>query len=492
MSFEPWHAVSAEAAAHTHNAETSPGTTRGRRRLGGLGAAVLLASSLVFAQTGPAAAQPATGGCSDPSGSDGFQRADPAAEGIDPAALRDAMDFGKIKGAYAIQVYRHGCLVGDDTRTGNLPLPLASASKGVASVAVGRAITMGYFGLDDPLGKFFPTADADHAALTVRQILNQTTGLRFTWASDFAGIATDEVTKTLQDPFAFTPGTTFQYAQAALVLLPKIVEITTGSDFQDFVQRELMAPLGIDRDHWVWLRDRSGNTAVNGGLAMRADDLARLGGLMLRNGRWGERRLIDPDYIRQAQQPTTANGGYGFLFWLNAGDSYKTATVPTAQVFEHPMFPGAPRDLYSFVGALGQFVAIIPSRDMVIVRLGVPAGIDPNNVQTSLAAESNPDNKEFLRRVTAAITDVLAEPYDEPYHYNDNFGPLVADLDDLAFWTDPVNVAEILFGVGPYASGTCNVLWCNGKAVSQDVHAEFLDVFGQITGAVQGLGHGQR
>ncbi|AYF78429.1 class C beta-lactamase-related serine hydrolase [Nocardia yunnanensis] len=476
----------------TSKSGASPGTTHGRHRLGGLGAAVLLASSLVFAQTGTAAAQPATGVCSDPSGSDGFQRADPAAAGIDPAALGDAMDFGKSKGAYAIQIYRHGCLVGDDTRTGNLPLPLASASKGVASVAVGRAITMGYFELDDPLGKFFPTADADHAALTVRQILNQTTGLRFTWSSDIAGIATDEVTKTLRDPLAFTPGTTFQYAQAALVLLPKIVEITTGSDFQDFVQRELMAPLGIDRDHWVWLRDRSGNTTVNGGLAMRADDLARLGQLMLRNGRWGERRLIDPDYIRQAQQPTSANGGYGFLFWLNAGDSYKTATVPSAKVFDHPMFPGTPRDLYSFVGALGQFVAIIPSRDMVIVRLGVPASIDPGNVQTSLAAESNPDNKEFLRRVTAAITDVPAEPYDEPYHYNDNFGPLVSNLDDLAFWTDPANVTDILLGVGPYASDNCNVLWCNGKAVPQDLYAEFLDVSGQVTATIQGLDHGQR
>ncbi|MEV6071441.1 hypothetical protein AB0L82_33255 [Nocardia sp. NPDC052001] len=242
----------------------------------------------------------------------------------------------------------------------------------------------------------------------------------------------------------------------------------------------------------MWLRDRSGNTAVNGGLAMRADDLARLGQLMLQTGRWGERQLVDGDYIRQAQQPTEANGGYGFLFWLNAGDSYKTATVPTAKVFQHAMFPGAPRDMYAFVGALGQFVAVVPSRDMVIVRMGIPAGIDLNNVQTSLAAESNPDNKEFLRRVTAAVTDLPAEPNDDPYRYGDTFGPVVSNLDDLAFWTDPAGLSQVLFGVGPYASSNCNLLWCNGKAVPQDIFATMLDSTGQIGAALRGLNHGQR
>lgn len=450
----------------------------------------LVAAALVCPQAKGAPAAELS--CAEPAAGQTAQRADPAAAGVDPAALDAALNFGSAKGAFAMQVYRHGCLIGDRTGTGNLPMPLASSSKGVASVAVGRAITLGYFGLDDPLGKFFPQADAAHAALTVRQVLNQTTGLRFTWAADIAGIATDEVSQTLQTPFEFAPGTTFQYAQAVLVLLPKIVEIATGLDFQDFVQREVMQPLGIARDQWVWLRDRSGNTAVNGGLAMRADDLARLALLMLHEGRWGTTQLIDPDYIRQARQPTEANGGYGFLFWLNAGDSYKTATVPTAKVFEHPMFPGAPRDLYAFVGALGQFAVMIPSRDMVIVRLGIPGGIDTGNVQTSLAAESNPDNKEFLRRVVASVADHPAEPFDDPYRYGDHFGPIISDLDDLAFWIDPEHLAQILLGAGPYAPSNCNVAWCNGKILPQDIFAAMLDSTGQLVAALLGLGHGPR
>ncbi|WP_405490020.1 serine hydrolase domain-containing protein [Nocardia sp. NBC_00511] len=454
--------------------------------------AAITAAALVSPCTPVALADPAADRCAEPTGADAFGRSTPEATGVDSTALSDAIDFGSRTGGFSIQVYRHGCLIGDRTGTGNIPYPLASASKGVASVAIGRAISMGYFGLDDPLGKFFPQADPAHAALTVRQVLTQTTGLRFTWAGDGAAIATDEVLQSLESPVAFAPGTTFQYAQAALVLLPKIVEITTGLDFQDFVQRELMSPLGIDRDHWVWLRDRSGNTAINGGLAMRADDVARLGQLMLDNGRWGDRQLVDADYIQQAQQGTPGNPGYGFLFWLNSGDSYKTATVPVAKVFDHAMFPGAPRDLYSFVGALGQFIAVVPSRDMVIVRLGVPSHIDPANLQTSLAAETNPDNKEFLRRVTAAVADVPAEPADNPYNYDNSLGPVIGSLDDLAFWLDPVNVTEILLGVGPYAAGDCNLVWCHGKLVPQDIFGALLDSGGQIGAALAALNSGQR
>ncbi|MGV9411517.1 serine hydrolase domain-containing protein [Nocardia sp. NPDC003693] len=432
-----------------------------------------------------------SGACAAPGAGQEFVRAAPESLGVDPARLADALSFGAQRGGFAIQVYRHGCLISDhalnDALAAVTPTPLASSSKGVAAVAIGRAITLGAFALDDPLAKFFPEADADHGALTVRQVLNQTTGLRFSWGTDIAALATDEVADALNRPFDFEPGTTFQYSQSVLALLPRIVEITTGQDFQDFVQQQVMAPLGIARDHWIWLRDRHGNTAVNGGLAMRADEFARLGQLLLQQGTWRGQRLIDESYIREATTPTAANGGYGFLFWLNAGDSYKTATVPVAKVFPHAMFPGAPRDLYSFVGALGQFAAIVPSLDMVIVRTGIPGSIDLANVQTSLAAESNRDNKEFLRRVTAAVTDVPAAPYDDPYRYDDSFGPLIGSFDDLRAWADPAAIAAVLLGYGPGSVPDCTLIVCDGRPLTADLAAQLHDTLGQVTGAVLAL-----
>ncbi|MFI6214530.1 serine hydrolase domain-containing protein [Nocardia brasiliensis] len=458
--------------------------------------AVLVAAAALYAA--PAAvAQPAertpTGepGCAEPAAGQFFERREPAAAGMDPAAVHDALEFATRAGGYAVQIYRHGCLIGDRTPTGNMPLPLASATKGVAALVVGRAITMGYFGVDDPLGIFFPQADPAHAALTVRQVLNQNTGLHFSWPADIAGLYTDAAAQSLALPFEHEPGTTFQYAQNVIALLVRIVETTTGSDFQDFAQRELLGPLGIDRANWVWLRDRSGNTAINGGLAMRPNDLGRLGRLLVQDGRWREQQLLDPGYLRQARTPSSTNAGYGFLLWLNAGDTYRGTEVPTANTYDHPIFPGSPRDLYTLEGALGQFVTVVPSRDLVIVRLGVPTRLDLSNPVALLTGSGNPDNKEVFRRVTTAVDDIADEPYDDPYRYPNQ--PLhLRGFDDLTKLADPVTAATILLGVGPYAATGCNVLWCNGKPVPVDVFRLVLDVGGQVAAAIGGLGNTPR
>ncbi|MGW4248078.1 serine hydrolase domain-containing protein [Nocardia sp. NPDC004722] len=438
-----------------------------------------------------ATAAPGARSCAEPVPGQPLPRANPEDVGMDSAKVADALDFGTRAGGVAVQIYRHGCLIGDRTPSGNLPLPLASATKGVTAAIVGRAVTLGYFGVDDPLSTFFPQADAAHANLTVRQVLTQTTGLHFSWPADIAGLYTDSALQTLAEPADYPPDSTFQYAQNVIALLPKIIERTTGSDFQDFAQREVFGPLGIARGDWIWLRDRSGITAVNGGLAMRPDDLARLGRLMLQRGRWGDRQLIDPGYIGQATTGTAANPGYGFLTWLNSGDTYKGTEVPTAVGYDRPQFPGSPRDLYSFEGALGQFVTVVPSRDLVIIRMGIPLRVDLGNPVGMLTGSGNPDNKELYERLTAAVTDLPAEPYVDPYSLPNPPMP-VRDLDDVGKLIDPVTAANILLGVGPYASTACNILWCDGRPVPADVFRLVLDVGGQLAGVVTALGNTPR
>lgn len=455
--------------------------------------AALVMATFAAAPAGaaPTADQPAV--CAEPAPGQLAAREDPEVLGIDAAALAEALDFGQTKGAATTQVYRHGCLAGDRTGTGNLPIPLASTTKGVASVAVGRAITMGLFTLDDPLRKFFPQADDAHGALTVRQILTQTTGLHFSWPAEGAGIGTDQILQTLSTPIDFPAGTKFQYAQNTLALLPKIIEITARSDFQDFVQREVFGPVGISRDSWVWLRDRSGNTVVSGGLAMRADDLARLGRLMLQNGSWNGREIVDPDYVRDAAQPTDANGGYGFLLWTNVGDTHwPSFSGRSVRRIDHPILPGSPRDTYAFSGALGQLIVVVPSRDMVIVRQGIPVSIDPNNLGANLVGTGNPDNQELIRKITASVRDLPPAPVDDPYRYNDSTGPLFREPADVLFWSDPANVLAILLGTGDYADTGCNLLWCNGKPLPADLSDTVVDASAQIAAAVAASSRGPR
>lgn len=455
-------------------------------------AALVMATFATFpAGAAPAADQSAA--CTEPAPGQLAARQNPEALGFDAAALDEALNFGQAKGGATIQVYRHGCLAGDRTGTGNLPIPLASTTKGVASVAVGRAITMGLFELDDPLRKFFPQADEAHGALTIRQILTQTTGLHFSWLAEGAGIGTDQILQTLSAPVDFPADTKFQYAQNTLALLPKIIEITAQSDFQDFVQREVFDPVGISRDSWVWLRDRSGNTVVSGGLAMRADDLARLGRLMLQNGSWNGNHLIDPAYVHDASQPTDANGGYGFLLWTNVGDTHwPSFSGRSASRIDHPILPGSPRDTYAFSGALGQLIVVVPSRDMVIVRQGIPVSIDPNNLGANLVGTGNPDNQELVRKITASVRDLPPVQVDDPYRYNDATGPLFREPADVLYWSDPANVLAILLGTGDYADTGCNLLWCNGKPLPEDLANTVVDASAQIAAAVAAIAHGPR
>ncbi|WP_066907306.1 serine hydrolase domain-containing protein [Millisia brevis] len=440
----------------------------------------------------PAAATPGGIDCAYPAAGAAFESRSAAQVGMDGAAVADAIDFGMSTGANTVQVYRHGCLVDGRAQFGDAPLPLASASKGVAAVAVGRAITLGYFDVDDTLGTFFPEADAEHAALTIRQVLNQTTGLRFTWPSDGAGVVTDQISQTLHAPVDYPAGTTFQYAQNVLAVLPEIIARTTGRDFLEFVQQELFDPLGIARDHWVWVRDRSGNVAINGGLAMRPADLARLGQLLLRNGSWADRQLIDPEYIREGSTGTEANEAYGFLWWTNSGETYRSAGAPIPEVIDQPFWVGSPRDMYMFSGAFGQFVVVVPSRDMVIVRLGGPSRNDPATVAGILTGTTNPDFKELFRRLTAAVTDVPPEPYDDPYRYPVRNEPLARTPEDLDRLIDPANTIAILLGTGPYSDSGCNLAVCHGSPLGADIQRFTADVADQVAAAAAaGAGTGR-
>lgn len=447
-----------------------------------LATVIVLVLGAVLSPT-PAAATPGGDGCAVPAVGAAFEPRAAADLGMDGAAVADAIDFGMRTGANTVQVYRHGCLVDGRARFGDAPLPLASASKGVAAVAVGRAITLGYFDVDDTLGTFFPEADPEHAALTIRQVLNQTTGLRFTWPSDGAGVVTDQIAQTLHAPVDFPAGSTFQYAQNVLAMLPEIIARTTGRDFLDFVQQELFDPLGIARDHWVWVRDRSGNVAINGGLAMRPADLARLGQLLLRDGRWAERQVIDPGYIREGSTGTAANPAYGFLWWTNSGESYRSAGAPMPEVVDQPFWVGSPRDMYMFSGAFGQFVVVVPSRDMVIVRLGGPSRNDPASITGILTGTTNPDFKELFRRLTAAVTDVPAEPYDDPYRYPARDEPFARTPEDLERLIDPENTIAILLGTGPYSDSGCNLSVCHGSPLGADVQRFAADVADQVAAA---------
>lgn len=395
--------------------------------------------------------------------------------GFDQARLDAAIAFGERIPSTAIRVYRHGCLAGKSTldpASAYVPQPLFSGSKTVLSLAVGRAITLGYLKLDDPIGMYLPEADASHGALTVRHLLTQTSGLQLVLADEAAALTADPVQYTLALPSWYAPGTEFMYAQNTLTTLSRVLERATGQDFQAFAQQELMAKVGIARDHWVWLRDRSGTTFAWGGLLLRPDDQARLGHLMLNDGKWGTAQLISHAYINQATTGTAANPGHGFLLWLNAGDTFKAASIGRPVPVAHPVLPGTPRDTYASLGAMGQMTVVVPSRDLVFVRNG-PGGAD---------TVEGKDVNELARLVIAAVNDMpqITEPGPYDYAAPASTGDLVSLDNNIADW----RLVGTLLGVGAGATPGCNLVLCNGRNLVTDAGSLGVDAVAQLLAAV--------
>lgn len=313
--------------------------------------------------------------CSLPAPGDDFDTASPESVGVDHAAVEAAVARLAPQFTASLRIYRHGCLIGEtanDATAAAAPAELFSMTKSVVALAVGRAVTLGALSLDDPIGDHLAGLDTTHAAITVRQLLTQTSGLRFAWLNDLAGSTEDSVAEAMSMPPVHEPGTHFEYAQTTVTTLAAVVQAAVGRDLQDFVQAELFGPIGIERGSWSWWRDGAGNTHGYAWLRMRPIDVARLATLALEEGAWGDRQLIDPDYVREMARGTDANPGYGFLTRSNAGAWY-VDTFATMRRDHHPV-GSAPVDMFEFSGFLEQAAFVVPSLDLVVVRFGLPPG----------------------------------------------------------------------------------------------------------------------
>ena len=259
------------------------------------------------------------------------------------------------------------------------------------------AISLGLLDEDDPVGKYIPEADAEHAAITVHDLLTMTSGLHWNLWRDYNIAMKDRVKDALSLPLDHEPGTFFEYGESPVALLAKVVGNAAGEDFQDFVQRELMGPIGMSREDWSWTRDRAGNTEGYRGLNTTVDNFSRLGQLMMRNGRWKGTEVLDKGWVRDAVEPSSTNPGYGYMFWLNESDSYIAPTVYSRDERDHRPIESAPHDLYFMAGIQQQRTWVIPSLDMVVVRVGGSGDRDPDTRSSVFTSSYGEFEHEFFR-----------------------------------------------------------------------------------------------
>ena len=273
----------------------------------------------------------------------------------------------KAFGTRAVVVLQGGKLVAERYAPGftaTTPQLGWSMAKSAASLLTGRVVMEGKLAVTD--AGLRPEWTDERAKITVDQLMRMTSGL--TWNEDYdLGTAItsmlylepDMATFVASEPLAHPPGTYQQYSSGSTNLLCSVLRQRTGVG-ADLPRSELFAPLGMSSA--VWEPDGSGTPVCSSYLWATPRDWAALGQFALQDGVWEGRQLLPTDWMASTTRSdpvmTTEDPGYAAGWWAN-----RLADGTLAQ-------PSLPADTYSANGHDGQRIFVVPSADLVVVRLG--------------------------------------------------------------------------------------------------------------------------
>ncbi len=339
-----------------------------------------------------------------PASSAGWPGGDAAA--ADPATRRSREAIARTLAAgfadpdayhAAVLVVHRGQIVGEQYRDGitaDTPLESWSMGKSTMGTLIGLLIGRGALQLDAraPVAAWDTPGDP-RREITLRHLLNMSSGLRCTGQDDpreawryglpehflpYAE-ALNVAEWATQRPVEYPPATVGRYRNCDPLSLASIFRDTVlklGGDPLTWPHTELFERIGMQG--FVLETDRWGHFIISGFDYGTARDWARFGLLYLRDGIWDGQRLLPEGWVRFATAPAPGwkNREYGAQIWLN---SMKELALP--------------EDTYYFAGGGGQYVFVVPSADLVIVRMGHTRGWESAKDKVNV----------LLRGITAAL-----------------------------------------------------------------------------------------
>jgi CubicO group peptidase (beta-lactamase class C family) len=296
--------------------------------------------------------------------------------GVDWDRLSAAWEYNQAAdGATALIVIRRGYIVGewykdcDRAKSFNI----YSSSKGYTSVAFGMLLADSAAG-DLPGGKklsldtkvcteewlpeALPLSDPRKANITLRHLLTMTSGVgaeALPRDTPFAG-AMGKVSGSPLVKLKGEPGTVYNYSDANILHLVLLFHRAAGRDLLPYLQERLFKVIGIEKASWVQIGDKGGSIGPLSqgfsGLHTTAREHARFCYLALHKGQWDGKQIVPASYYQFAWTGTKPKPDYGALWWV------------------YPRHPEAPKDLVQTAGALNNHGYVVPSLDLVFVRLG--------------------------------------------------------------------------------------------------------------------------
>jgi CubicO group peptidase (beta-lactamase class C family) len=298
-------------------------------------------------------------------------------------------------GMRAIVVVQNGRIIGErygEGFTAATPLLGWSMTKTVNAAIIGTLVRDGKLKLDED-GVLALWAGDGRGKITLANLMAMTPGLSF---NEEYGDVTD-VTRMLflegdmalfatEKPLEAKPGLKWNYSSGTAVLLSRIWQNAVGVDALTYPQTALFGPIGMNSA--VFETDQAGTFVGSSYLYATARDWARFGEFLRLDGAWNGQQILTPEFARMMRGPVAiSDTGYGPKYgqgqlWLRGPEAGTPAGQDPDAAF------GLPQDIFWILGHDGQSTAVIPSKELVVVRMGLTPskfGYKPQGLVSAVA-----------------------------------------------------------------------------------------------------------
>lgn len=296
-----------------------------------------------------------------------WETTDPASLGWCTEHVNDLYNYLDTEESKAFIVLKDGKIVFEkyfDTFTKDSLWYWASAGKTLTAFLTGLALQEGKLKLTDPTSKYLGAGWTNaplekENQITIWNQLTMSSGLD-------DGVSDNHCTTPDCLIYKADAGSRWAYHNAPYTLLRDVLEKATSMNENQYIQSRLKSRTGMNG---LWITSGYDNVFVSTPRSM-----ARFGLLILNKGIWNQDSLMtDQQYFQDMISTSQSlNKSYGYLWWLNGQSSFM---LPTLQiVFPGSLSPEAPKDMFAGIGKNGQLVCVIPSLNMVVLRMGESNG----------------------------------------------------------------------------------------------------------------------
>ncbi len=309
---------------------------------------------------------------------DSWRTCSPEAVGMDSKKLEIVYDYAANQNIHTdgLLIVKKGYIVLEEyfrDFTKNSRHESYSVAKSFTNALIGIALEKGLIGsIDERISKYYPElkkpdVDIRKKGITIKNLLSMMSGLtwqeegEFSHSEDDAFLMMDHddyIKYVLDKPMRYNPGSKWYYSSGDTMLLSGILEKSTGMSAFYFAKENLFSHIGLPDIEWA--ADPLGHTITPWGIQGTLKEFAKFGFLYLNKGKWDGEQVVSEKWIDESLKPVFPPEiyFYGYQWWLGSSfENYKAYDLPD--------------DIFLAWGLYTQLVFVIPSHDLVIVRLGM-------------------------------------------------------------------------------------------------------------------------